>query len=211
VTAASEPEAIIAQAALIDVVIDTHQAEQLGRFAALLEKWNRHFNLLSRKDIDRLWSRHILDSLSITSLLTGDRILDFGSGGGFPGLPLAVVNPQREFVLLDRHQRKCRFLDQVIGALELSNTRVICADVKELAGEQDTSFDCVTSRAVAPAEQVWQRVRSLLQPQGRLIVMAATGKAELTAPDGARCEQRHIPGLEQPHEVVIIDRHQLDG
>ena len=95
----AQPETIVAQAARIDVAISEHQAQQLAQFAALMEKWNRHFNLMSRKDIDRLWSRHILDSLSITSLLIGERILDFGSGGGFPGIPLAVANPEREFVL----------------------------------------------------------------------------------------------------------------
>ncbi len=207
----AQPETIVAQAARIDVAISEHQAQQLAQFAALMEKWNRHFNLMSRKDIDRLWSRHILDSLSITSLLIGERILDFGSGGGFPGIPLAVANPEREFVLLDRHQRKCRFLEQAISTLDLANTRVICVDVEALAADHDAAFHCVTSRAVAPAEQVWQLVRRLLKPQGRLIVMAATGKNQLVAPSGARCEQRHIPGLEQPHEVVIIDDHKLDG
>lgn len=206
-----EPGAVIAQAAHIDVAITERQAGQLVQFAALLQKWNRYFNLMSRKDIDRLWVRHILDSLSITSLLTGDRILDFGSGGGFPGLPLAVTNPEREFVLLDRHQRKCRFLEQAVHTLELTNAQVICADVEDLAGDLNAHFDCVTSRAVAPAEQVWQLVRTRLKPRGRLIVMAATGKNAMVAPSGARCERRHIPGLDQPHEVVIIDDHKLDG
>lgn len=195
---------VVALARRIDLAITQQQAEQLETFAELLKKWNRAFNLLSRQDIDRLWSRHILDALSISSLLEGGRILDFGTGGGFPGLPLAVVNPQRQFVLLDRHQRKCRFLEQVLHTLALTNATVVCGQVAEVA-ESLGRFDCITSRAVAPAPEVWDQVAGLLHPGGRVIVMAATGQANFQPPAGSQCESRHIPGLEAPHEVVIMD------
>jgi 16S rRNA (guanine527-N7)-methyltransferase len=195
---------VIALARKIDLIVTEQQAAQLEAFAAMLKKWNRAFNLLSRKDIGRLWSRHILDALSVSSLLAGGRILDFGTGGGFPGVPLAVVNPQREFVLLDRHQRKCRFLDQVVHTLALTNTTVVCGQAAELV-ESLGQFDSITSRAVAPAPEVWDQAAGLLTPGGRIIVMAATGQAEFKAPAGSRCARRHIPGLEAPHEVVIME------
>jgi 16S rRNA (guanine527-N7)-methyltransferase len=185
--------------------------QQLLEFAQLLAKWNRHFNLLSRRDIDRLWPRHILDSLSIAGLLKGRRVLDLGSGGGFPGLPLAIAAPERQFLLLDRHQRKCRFLEQVARSLDLKNVSVRCADVTQLVSSGETDFDTVTSRAVAPAAEVWTLVKPLLAGQGRLIVMASTRSAPEALPEGSRCEQRHIPGLEHDHEVVIIDVQKTDG
>jgi 16S rRNA (guanine527-N7)-methyltransferase len=187
------------------------QIQQLLDFAAVLEKWNRHFNLLSRRDIDRLWSRHILDSLSVVNLLCGERVLDLGSGGGFPGLPLAIAQASRSFVLLDRHQRKCRFLEQVVMTLGLDNVTVRCADVADLSASADTGFDTVTSRAVAPAAEVWALVQPLLTPGGRLIVMASTRSEPEALPADARCERRHIPGLERDHELVIIDKQQTDG
>lgn len=201
---------VIALTKKIELDISQGQAEQLEAFAELLKKWNRAFNLLSRQDIDRLWSRHILDALTVSSLLEGERILDFGTGGGFPGLPLAVVNPERQFVLLDRHQRKCRFLDQVVHALGLANTSVVCGQVGEVAGSLDR-FTSITSRAVAPAADVWDQVAGLLETGGRVIVMAATGRAEFEPPVGARCEPRHIPGLEAPHEVVIMEHSDSVG
>jgi 16S rRNA (guanine527-N7)-methyltransferase len=195
---------VIALAERIQLAITEAQAEQLETFAQMLRKWNRAFNLLSRQDIDRLWSRHILDALSISSLLSGSRILDFGSGGGFPGLPLAVVNPDREFVLLDRHQRKCRFLEQVVHSLELTNTGVVCGQIAEVAHSLGR-FNSITSRAVAPAPDVWAQVAGVLAPAGRVIVMAATGRGDFRPPAGAQCESRHLPGLEAPHEVVIME------
>ena len=132
--APADAAGVVALARRIELAITERQAEQLESFAAMLKKWNRAFNLLSRRDIDRLWSRHILDALTISSLLAGGRVMDFGTGGGFPGLPLAVVNPDLQFVLLDRHQRKCRFLEQVVHTLQLSNTKVICGQAAEVAG-----------------------------------------------------------------------------
>jgi len=219
------------------------QISALLAFAGMLEKWNKHFNLLSRRDIERIWSRHILDSLSIAALLHGRKILDLGSGGGFPGLPLAIVAPEREFLLVDRHQRKCRFLEQVATTLELANVRVHCGDVAELIpapvssrstpaqGSAGGSYDTITSRAVAPAAAIWRLAQPLLAAgekrvdqdskeiaeqaggrlAGRLIVMAGTRNSSAQLPEGARCERLSIPGLEQDHEVVIIDASITDG
>lgn len=197
-------------------------------FAELLQKWNRHFNLLSRRDMGRVWSRHILDSLSVVPFLRGRRILDLGSGGGFPGLPLAIAEPEREFLLVDRHQRKCRFLEQAAASLELANVRVHCGDVAELVpapgigsscAVESGCFDTVTSRAVAPPAAVWALIRPLLaaghhngtDPGGRLVVLASTQTGAAQLPQGARCERLSIPGLEPDHEVVIIDVSTTDG
>lgn len=203
---------IIDLAGRLQVQLDEPRSQQLEQFVALVQKWNRHFNLLSRRDIDRVWFRHVLDSLSISSDLVGTRVLDFGSGGGFPGIPLAIANPGRAFTLLDRHQRKCRFLEQVSLSLDLGNVTVCCGDLGALVDVEP--FDCITSRAVAPTETVWRLVEHLLAPEGRLVAMASIGvdrQAEDQLPPFAKCEQRRIPGLEPLHEVVIIDKQRMDG
>ena len=203
---------IIDLAGQLRVRLDELRSQQLEQFVALVQKWNRRFNLLSRRDVDRLWCRHILDSLSVSSDLVGTRVLDFGSGGGFPGIPLAIANPERTFTLLDRHQRKCRFLEQVSLTLGLGNVTVCCADLNALVDVEP--FDCITSRAVAPTATLWRLVEHLLVPRGRLVAMASTGagsQSDEQLPLGAKCEQRRIPGLEPLHEVVIIDKQRMDG
>ena len=85
------------------------------QYAALLEKWNKSFNLISRQDIARLGARHLLDSLSGTLLLQGKYVLDLGSGAGLPGVPLAIAAPHRHFLLCDRSQRRIRFLHPMQG------------------------------------------------------------------------------------------------
>lgn len=206
------PQEIIDLAGQLRVPLDGLRSQQLEQFVALVQKWNRRFNLLSRQDVDRLWCRHILDSLSVSSDLVGTRVLDFGSGGGFPGIPLAIANPERTFTLLDRHQRKCRFLEQVSLTLGLGNVTVCCADLSSLVDVEP--FDCITSRAVAPTATLWRQVEHLLVPQGRLVAMASAGAGSQTdyqLPVGAKCEQRRIPGLEPLHGVVIIDKQRMDG
>lgn len=220
------PPGFAADAAALGARLSELQLEQLTGFVTTLEKWNQAFNLLSRRDIKRVWTRHVLDSLSLCGLLQGDEILDIGSGGGFPGLPLAIANPERTFTLVDRHQRKCRFLEQLAAEQALSNVAVRCEDAHVLAAEGSCGYSTIVSRAVLPVTQLWDLALQLLAPGGRLLAMSSTrntpsaghaepsaGHAEPSAalPAGSRCQQVLIAGLAQPHEVVIIDRGQQDG
>lgn len=130
---------------------------QRGQFAALGElysEWNGRINVISRKDIDNLYTRHVLHSLAIArlwgTLVPGTRILDIGTGGGFPGIPLAVMYPDCRFHLIDRIGKKIRVAQEVASAIGLDNVTFQHGDI----GECREGFDYVVSRAVMPLDKL---------------------------------------------------------
>ncbi|MDP4183852.1 MAG: 16S rRNA (guanine(527)-N(7))-methyltransferase RsmG [Bacteroidota bacterium] len=124
--------------------------EQIEKFAALdslYREWNEKINVISRKDIDHLYERHVLHSLGIAKLITfrpGTRILDVGTGGGFPGIPLAILFPECEFLLVDSIGKKIQVVRQVASALGLKNLKAEHTRVEEIKEK----FDFIVSRAV---------------------------------------------------------------
>ena len=202
----------------IGLEVSVDQAERLVGYVKLLERWNKKFNLVSRYDMARLLPRHMLDSLSIDKWLQGPRVLDIGSGAGLPGVPLAMVNADRQFVLVDRSERRARFLQQVVMTFKLDNVAVQCADAGDLTG--DPPFSTIVCRAVAPLERVWQMAQPLLDESGRLLFMNRTGvqadaggelardlKRDATLlPAGVNIVREYvrIPGLPAAHEVLIV-------
>ncbi|MEO9806654.1 MAG: 16S rRNA (guanine(527)-N(7))-methyltransferase RsmG [Reichenbachiella sp.] len=127
--------------------LDSNQTEQFARLMPLYADWNSKINVVSRKDIDELYLRHVLHSLGIAkvqSFLPGSHILDIGTGGGFPGIPLAILFPETEFVLVDSIGKKVRVVNEVANALELNNVKGIHTRVEEIKGQ----FDFIVSRAV---------------------------------------------------------------
>lgn len=133
---------------------------QFGQLDSLYKEWNGQINVISRKDIDQLYERHILHSLAIFRFMPfqpGSRILDIGTGGGFPGIPLAIMQPEVEFVLVDSIGKKIKVVSEVAKALGLKNVTVIHQPASEVKGQ----FDFVVSRAVAPLSELitWSRPR----------------------------------------------------
>lgn len=225
-------------AAVLGVPLDVDQAERIIAFGTLLLRWNRAFNLVSRKDQERLYHRHLLDSLSVVRFLgstlgstptrarEGRRCLDLGTGAGLPGIPLAVARPDLRFTLIDRNARKIRFVEHAIQLLELGSVEAVCADVESL--RPDGGYDIVVSRAVAGLDEIWPLVRPLLRADGRILLMAygqrvqraqsgqggppprgpAVEAPEAAPPPGLRIvalEMIHIPGLEQPHGLLVAE------
>lgn len=124
------------------------QKKQFQKLEVLYQDWNRKINVVSRKDIEELYLRHVLHSLGIAKVvrfLDGAAILDVGTGGGFPGIPLAILFPNVNFTLVDSISKKIKVVNEVAGGLELTNVKTINARVEEIPGQ----FDFIVSRAVA--------------------------------------------------------------
>ena len=127
------------------------QIEQFGQLKELYQDWNLKINVVSRKDIDELYLRHVLHSLGVAkvqSFLPGARILDVGTGGGFPGIPLAILFPEVHFHLVDSIGKKIKVVEEVSQGLQLQNVKVTNARVETITDQ----YDFVVSRAVAQME-----------------------------------------------------------
>jgi 16S rRNA (guanine527-N7)-methyltransferase len=139
------------------------QLQQFTALQPLYKEWNEKINVISRKDIDELYTRHVLHSLSIAALFNfkdGAHIIDLGTGGGFPGVPLAILFPNVKFLLVDSINKKLKVIDAVAQALELKNITTQHTRVEDI---KDQKFDYVVSRAVAALPTLWQWSKPLLK------------------------------------------------
>lgn len=133
------------------------QQEQFQALGELYTEWNSQINVISRKDIEQLYPKHVLHSLSIAAIANiadGSRVIDIGTGGGFPGIPLAIFYPEVEFVLCDSINKKLNVVREVSKALELDNVEVVWKRAEEI--KQRNSFDFAVSRAVAHLKKLWR-------------------------------------------------------
>jgi 16S rRNA (guanine527-N7)-methyltransferase len=141
-------------------------ATQLQQFTALDEvyrDWNSKINVISRKDMDGLYEKHVLHSLSIAAAFEfapGSQVADLGTGGGFPGIPLAIFFPEVQFFLVDSIGKKIKVVNEVAQALGLKNVTAINSRFENITGKK---FDFVVSRAVAPLKDLWAWSKPLLK------------------------------------------------
>ena len=179
------------------------QEALLRRYLGLLLEKNRTLNLTAVRDPDAAWDRHILDSLSLTPFLQGSRrLLDLGSGGGLPGIPLAIVRPDLEVALLEATGKKTRFLEEAVAELGLPNVSVINARAEDTAREPGhrARYDTVTARALASLAALVELALPFLEEGGRLLAMkGARLSEELPA---ARTACRLVGGeIDEIHEL----------
>jgi 16S rRNA (guanine527-N7)-methyltransferase len=164
----SRQKQLLVQGAIqLDLEPTAEQISSLLGLIDLLARWNRAFNLTAVRDPLRMVSHHLLDSLALAPYLRGDDVLDVGTGAGFPGLPLAIVQPQRRFVLLDSNGKKVRFVRQAVMELGLQNVEAVQSRIESYrSGEK---FATILARAFAPLPDIVRLVSPLLQPQGVLL------------------------------------------
>jgi len=152
--------------------VPANAQQKLLHYLHLIVKWNKHFNLSGITAIQEMVPLHLLDSLAISPYLEGERILDIGSGAGLPGIPLAIANPDKNFVLLDSNGKKTRFLFQVKVALELSNVEVVDARVDEYHSTPDTGeFSLITCRAFSSLSSIVKMIEKPLASGTKLLAM----------------------------------------
>lgn len=162
-----------------------HQEQQFAALDALYRDWNAKINVISRKDIDNLYEHHILHSLAIAKVLhfrPETRLLDVGTGGGFPGIPLAILFPECQFTLIDSIGKKVRVASEIAKCLELGN--VTC--IQERVEDEKGKFDYVVSRAVMPLPDLVRlvqknidRVQRNAMPNGLIVLKGGNLDAEL--------------------------------
>lgn len=143
--------------------------EKFLHYVQLLKQWNRVYNLTAIHDFQDIVYLHLLDSLSISPYLHGERIIDVGTGAGLPGVPLALVHPEKQFVLLDSNSKKTRFLLQVVIELKIKNIEVVHSRCETYFPQQ--KFDSVLSRAFASLQLMLSHTSNLIAKGGQFLAM----------------------------------------
>jgi len=195
--------------------LDEAQLAKLVAHLDLLDDWNTRMNLTAIRDRPSQLTKHLLDSLTMLPYLQGERIADVGSGAGFPGIPLAIVEPHRHFSLIESTGKKCRFLEHVRDALELKNVEVVQSRAESYKPE--VRFDTVIARAVGPIADLVRVAGPLVVGGGRLLAMKGRyPEAELAAKlNGWKVAAVHplaVPGLgEERHLVELVRSHDRVG
>lgn len=149
--------------------LTAEQKEQVGKLQALYEDWNQKINVISRKDISNLYEHHVLHSMAIAkeiSFKPGTKILDFGTGGGFPGIPLAILFPECQFTLIDGTGKKIRVATEVANSLGLKNVNAVHRRGEEEKGQ----YDFVVSRAVMPLPDLIKIIRKNIAKKNQNII-----------------------------------------
>ena len=178
---------------------------RLTQYLDLLNRWNGKFNLTAVKDREEQVSKHLLDSLTVGSFLEGSELLDVGTGAGLPGIPLAVLFPSVNVLLLDCNSKKTRFLTEVKAQLKLDNVQVLQARVEAF---RDRRFKQVICRAFTPLPELLPKVAHLIEQRGRLLAMLGQSP-EHPEPDqlGASACELHslnVPQLKESRHLMVV-------
>lgn len=194
--------------ALLNLSVTDTQLSQFQGYIDLLFKWNKAYNLSAIRDKSLMYPYHLYDSLAIAPFIKKNRIIDIGSGAGLPGIPLAILLPEKKFTLLDSNIKKSRFQRQVLLELDLKNVEII-HDRSEHYQPQE-KFDYVTSRAFSSLVQMVTWCKHLLKPDGLFLAMKGQYPKEelkdLAQVINATIETYplHIPKLEAKRHLISI-------
>ena len=186
---------------------------RLLAYAALLDKWNKTYSLTALRGAEKAVSHHLLDSLAVLPYVPSGSLLDVGSGGGMPGIPLAIARPDLAVTLIDSNSKKTAFLRQAVIELKLSNVSVHCGRVEQY--HPALPFAAITSRAFAELADFVTLSRHLLADDGVWLAMKGVRpEAEIAAlPAGVRLRQLYplqVPGVDGERHVVILEKDGAD-
>lgn len=193
-----------------DLLVTDRQREQLLGYVEMLNKWNKAYNLTSVRDPMEMLVRHIMDSIVVSPYLEGERFIDVGTGPGLPGIPLAIMQPEKAFYLLDSLGKRIRFIKQVLHELNITNVTTVQSRVEEFQPEE--KFDAVLSRAFASMVDMVNWCQHLPKPnQG--VFLALKGQMpndEITQLPIWCCVREikplSVPELEGERHLVILSR-----
>lgn len=214
------PPAFAAACAAMKLELSAAELRQLGRYLWLLLETNKQFNLTGVKDPDEAWMRHILDSLSLLPHLSEAKtLIDVGTGGGLPGIPLAITRPELKVTLLEATGKKAKFLASVVGDLPLKNVKIV-TDRAETIGQQRLhreQYDLAVARAVGPLRVLLELVVPLVKVGGRALAMKGAkveeelneaGDAMMTLGCGPVELYVAMPGVEEDAVIVELPKIQ---
>ncbi|MWN91181.1 16S rRNA (guanine(527)-N(7))-methyltransferase RsmG [Gilliamella sp. Pra-s65] len=185
-----------------DLLITGSQIDQLIHYVEMLNKWNKAYNLTAVRDPNEMLVKHIMDSLMVSPYLTGNTFIDVGTGPGLPGVPLAIINPDKQFDLVDSLGKRIRFLKQVQFELKLTNITPIQSRIEDY---HDKKFDGVISRAFASLQDMLNWCKHLPDQKGAFY--ALKGSEIDSIPAGFMLKQHiklTIPGLDAERCLIII-------
>ncbi len=199
-------DALLAQTSLI---VSDQQKQQLIKLVELLDKWNKAYNLTSVRDTDSMLVKHILDSIVVSPYLAGNRFIDVGTGPGLPGLPLAIMNPDKEFVLLDSLGKRIRFITQAVHELKLNNVTPVQSRVEEY--QPQDKFDGVLSRAFASLDDMLHWCQHLPNAQGHFYALKGLYPAEELATLDSKYKLENsyklsVPELDGERHLIVMSQ-----
>jgi 16S rRNA (guanine527-N7)-methyltransferase len=201
----SERQILLSGAQRLGIELPADALTKLLEYMALMQKWNKVYNLTAIKNGPEMVTHHLLDSLAVLPHLWGGRWLDVGCGGGLPGIVLAIMRPDWDFILLDSNSKKTGFVQQVVVQLKLKNVRVHTGRVEDW--QEGKQFDGIISRAFTEIGNFFRLTEGLLAPEGRWAAMK--GKLEEEIPQQYRIDRiiaLQVPGLDASRSLVIAGR-----
>jgi len=186
-------EQLVSGLSVLKLELTQDKIDKLMAYLTLLQKWNKVYNLTAIRDPEEMLIKHLLDSLAVVPHIEANRLIDVGTGGGIPGIPLAICFPEKQIDLLDSNSKKTRFLIQAKAELGLLNTQVIHYRVEEY--QPEPLYDVVISRAFASMQDMLDWTHHLIPVGGKWLAMKAQKDFE---------DLTKLPGLVKIDEVIDL-------